>query len=104
MSVPAARPSAFTCITPASYPKIQTSTGGGLAPEGEDIHILSLKVGDALAKVASGEMPMPKRSLACNGCSFTPKPDDNAVACDKFAGYKELSVSTQSARSLDKIS
>jgi len=24
-------------------PKDQTSTGGGLAPEGEDIHILSLK-------------------------------------------------------------
>ena len=37
-------------------PKDQTSTGGGLAPEGEDIHVLSLKVSDALAKVASGEI------------------------------------------------
>jgi nudix-type nucleoside diphosphatase (YffH/AdpP family) len=42
----------YTSVTP----KQKTKKGGGLAHEGEDIHILSIKVDDALGKVDNGEI------------------------------------------------
>jgi ADP-ribose pyrophosphatase len=42
----------YTSVTP----KNKTKKGGGLAHEGEDIRLVSLKVDDALRKMDSGEI------------------------------------------------